>query len=155
VIESNNSRIDDAFSSLRGMLDHENPVELPTTEKVLKQVVSERKAAGQTSPNAGLEDVSNLVDQGANFNGLQRARSDIGNSLNFGTANPGFNAGDLKRVYGAMSRDMEHVVSMSAKEGISPEAAVAALRDANSTAAPIIEFNKSSSSYPASDLMKA
>lgn len=142
VIEGNNSRIDDAFSSLRNMIDHTDPVELPTTEKVLKQIVAERKAAGQSNPKAGLEDVHNLVDEGATFNGLQRARSDIGNSLSFGTANPGFNAGDLKRVYGAMSRDMEHVVSMSAKEGVAPEATVAALKDANATAAPIIEFNK-------------
>ena len=142
VIEDNNSRIDDAFTSLRNMIDHTDTTELPTTEKVLKQIVAERKAAGQSNPKAGLEDVHNLVDEGATFNGLQRARSDIGNSLNFGTANPGFNAGDLKRVYGAMSRDMEHVVSMSAKEGVAPEAAVAALKDANATAAPIIEFNK-------------
>ena len=142
VIEGNNSRIDDAFTQLRGMIDHTEPAELPTTEKVLKQIVAERKAAGQSNPRAGLEDVHNLVDEGATFNGLQRARSDIGNSLNFGTANPGFNAGDLKRVYGAMSRDMEHVVSLSAKEGVAPEAAVAALKDANATAAPIIEFNK-------------
>ena len=142
VIETNNSKIDEAFTQLRDMLDHQQVVELPTTEKVLKQVMAERKSAGQTNPKTGLEDVVNLVNQGANFNGLQRARSDIGNSLNFGTANPGFNAGDLKRVYGAMSRDMEHVVSMSAKEGVPPDAAVAALKDANSTAAPIIEFNK-------------
>lgn len=142
VIEGNNSRIDDAFSALRGMLDKEGTSELPTTEKVLKQIVSERKAAGQSNPKAGLEDVHNLVDQGASFDGLQRARSDIGNSLSFGTANPGFNAGDLKRVYGAMSQDMEHVVSMSAKEGVDPAEAVAALRDANSQAAPLIEFNK-------------
>lgn len=142
VIESNNSRIDDAFSALRGMIDQEGGAELPTTEKIIKQIVSERQAAGHTNPNAGLQDVQNLVDKGATFDGLQRARSDIGNTLNFGEANPGFNAGDLKRVYGAMSRDMEHVVSQSAKEGIEPQAAVTALHDANSTAAPIIEFNK-------------
>lgn len=142
VIENNNSRIDDAFSSLRDMLDQSQLNELPTTEKVFDQIVKERQAAGQGNPKAGLEAVDNLLNQGATFNGVQRARSDVGNSLSFGTANPGFNAGDLKRVYGAMSRDMEHVVSLSAKEGVEPQAAVAALRDANSTAAPIIEFNK-------------
>lgn len=142
VIDSNNSRIDDAFTQLRGMIDHTDPTELPATEQTLKRILVERRAAGQSNPKAGLEDVANLAQSGATFNGLQRARSDIGNSLNFGTANPGFNAGDLKRVYGAMSQDMEHVVSMSAKEGIEPAEAVAALKNANSTAAPIIEFNK-------------
>lgn len=142
VIEDNNSRIDNAFSDLRGMIDQSEPAELPTTAKVVKQIIKERTAAGQTKPNAGLEDVQNLVKKGATFDGLQRARSDIGNTLNFGDANPGFNAGDLKRVYGAMTRDMQNVVSQSAKEGVAPEAAVQALNDANSTAAPIIEFNK-------------
>jgi hypothetical protein len=142
IIEGNNSRIDDSFTSLRNMLDQSAPTELPTTEKVLKQIVAERTAAGQKNPKAGLEDAHNLVDQGATFNGLQRARSDVGNTLNFGEANPGFNAGDLKRVYGGMSRDMEHVVNLSAKEGVDPQVAVAALKDANATAAPIIGFNK-------------
>ena len=145
VIDSNNSRIDDAFSSLRGMIDHEDPVELPTTEKVLKQVVAEREAAGQTSPKSGLEDVSNLVDNGATFNGLQRARSDIGNSLSFGTANPGFNAGDLKRVYGAMSRDMEHArQGRHQKKLNNPQADLLRYQGCRKfdTAAPIIEFNK-------------
>lgn len=142
VIEDNNTRIDNAFSDLRNMIDQSEPAELPTTAKVVKQIIKERTAAGQTKPNAGLEDVQNLVKKGATFDGLQRARSDIGNTLNFGDANPGFNAGDLKRVYGAMTRDMQGVVSQTAKEGVAPEAAVQALNDANSTAAPIIEFNK-------------
>lgn len=142
VIESNNSRIDDAFLSLRNMLDQSGAAELPITEKTLKQIVGERTAAGQTKPKAGLEDIHNLVDQGATFDGLQRARSDIGNTLNFGAANPGFNGGDLKRVYAALSRDMEGVAGQSAKEGVAPQAAVQALKDANATSAPIIEFNK-------------
>lgn len=142
VIENNNQRIDEAFNDLRSMIDHGETAELPTTAKVLKQIVQEREAAGQINAKSGLEDISNLVDKGANFNGLQRARSDVGNSLNFGAANPGFNAGDLKRLYGAMTRDMEGVVAQTAKEGIEPGQAVQALRDANSTAAPIIESNK-------------
>jgi hypothetical protein len=141
VIEGNNSRIDDAFTALRGMIDQE-PVSLPTTEKVLNQIIKDREAAGHTNPKAGLEDVKNLVDKGATFDGLQRARSDIGNTLNFGEANPGFNAGDLKRVYAAMSRDMEGVVGQSAKLGVKPQEAVQALKDANATSAPLIEFNK-------------
>lgn len=142
VIEGNNTRIDEAFSSLRNMLDQSATTELPVTEKILKQIVADREAAGHLNPKAGLEDAHNLVDKGATFDGLQRARSDVGNTLNFGEANPGFNAGDLKRVYAGMSRDMEHVAAQSAKEGIEPQVAVQALKDANATAAPIIESNK-------------
>ena len=144
VVEANNSRVDDAFSSLRGMIDQSEPVgELPRTEAVLREIVKQRSAAGQRNPFAGLEDVKNLVDQGATFDGLQRARSDIGNSLQFGEANPGFNAGDLKRVYGAMSADMDHVVRQSVHPGVAPEAAAQALTKANQTATPLFEFNKS------------
>lgn len=142
VIENNNSRIDEAFNSLRGMIDHTEPVELPNTEKVLKQVVSAREAAGQVNPKAGLEDISNLVDKGATFNGLLRAKSDLSSSVKFGEANPGFSVGDKKMLGGAMARDLEHVVAQSAKEGVAPEAAVSALRNANATAAPIFDFNK-------------
>lgn len=142
VIEGNNSRIDEAFGALRGMLDQSEPALLPTTEKVLGKIIKDRQAAGHTNPAAGLEDVKNLVEKGATFDGLQRARSDIGNSLKFGEANPGFNAGDLKRVYGAMSNDMEGVVRQNIKSGVKPDIAVQALRDANSKSAPLIEFNK-------------
>ena len=144
VVEANNSRVDEAFSSLRGMIDQSEPVgELPRTTAVLGEIVKQRSAAGQRNPFAGLEDVKNLVDQGATFDGLQRARSDIGNSLQFGEANPGFNAGDLKRVYGAMSADMDSVVRQSVHPGVAPEAASRALAQANKTAAPLFEFNKS------------
>lgn len=142
VVEKNNGRIDEAYSGLRAKLDQSEPVALERTAKVVDDIIAARKAAGHVKPESGLEDIKNLADNGATFDGLQRARSDIGNSLNFGTANPGFNAGDLKRVYGAMSKDMEDVAAQSVKGGVKPEQAVQALREAHSTAAPIIEFNK-------------
>jgi hypothetical protein len=143
VIENNNSRIDESFSSLRKMLDQSEPVaELPTTEKVLKGIINEREAAGHTNPASGLENVQNLVDKGATFDALQRARSELGSQLKFGVANPGYNAGDLKRLMTSTKSDMENVVRQSAKEGVNPEEAVQALRDAHTTAGPLMEFNK-------------
>ncbi len=113
VIDANKGRIDDAFTSLRSMLDQSGTTELPVTEKVLKKIIQDREAAGQLNPKAGLEDIHNLVDKGATFDGLQRARS-----------------------------DMEGVVRQSAKEGVDPALAAGALKEANATSAPIIEFNK-------------
>jgi hypothetical protein len=143
VIESNNAKIGEAFSNLRGMIDQSNPSGLPNTSAVLGDIVNQRIAAGQRNPLAGLEDVQNLVNSGATFDGLQRARSDIGNSLDFGQANPGFNKGDLKRIYGAMTADMGNVVRQSVKPGVDPRAAVQTLSDANAAAAPIFDANKS------------
>jgi hypothetical protein len=143
VIENNNNRIGESFDSLRKMLDQSEPVaELPTTEKVLKGILKEREAAGHTNPSSGLENVQKLVDNGATFDALQRARSELGSQLKFGVANPGYNAGDLKRLMTSTKSDMEHVVRQSAVEDVKPEEAVQALRDAHTTAGPLMEFNK-------------
>lgn len=142
VVETNNTKIGDAYNGLRAKIDQSEPVALEKTAKVVDDIVKARKAAGQLKPEAGLEDIKNLADNGATFDGLQRARTDIGNSLNFGTANPGFNAGDLKRIYGAMSEDMKGVVAQSVKPGVKSEEAVRALQDAHAEAAPLMEFNK-------------
>lgn len=185
VIENNNNRIGESFDSLRKMLDQSEPVaELPTTEKVLKGIIKEREAAGHTNPSSGLENVQNLVDKGATFDALQRARSELGSQLKFGVANPGYNAGDLKRLMTSTKADLEHVVRQSfdgssrlpatnalpenhaiingepyhlndngtlggrvqpnigGSRSATPEDAVQALKDAYTTAGPLMEFNK-------------
>lgn len=141
VIDNNNGKIGESFNSLRGMLDQSEPTELPQTSAVLKDILKQRVSAGQVNPQAGLEDIANLTKSGSTFDGLQRARSDIGNQIKFGQANPGFNGGDLKRIYGAMSGDMDTVVRNSAASGVDAEQASAALKQANATAAPLIEQN--------------
>lgn len=142
VIEDNNGKIDQMYSTLRNVIDPEAVTELPRTGKVLDAILKERMSAGQANPQAGLEDVANLVNQGASFNGLQRARSDIGNSINFGTANPGFNKGDMKRLYGAMSSDMDGVVRSNTVPGVTGDQASRVLQAANSGASQLIEHNK-------------
>lgn len=142
VIEDNNGKIDTMYSTLRNVIDPEAVTEIPRTGKVLDAILKDRMSAGQTNPQAGLEDVANLVNQGASFNGLQRARSDIGNSINFGTANPGFNKGDMKRLYAAMSSDMDGVVRANAARGVTGDQASRVLQAANAAASQLIEHNK-------------
>lgn len=142
VIEDNNSKIDAMYSTLRNVIDPEAVTEIPRTGRVLDAILKDRMSAGQTNPQAGLEDVANLVNQGASFNGLQRARSDIGNSINFGTANPGFNKGDMKRLYAAMSSDMDGVVRANTLGGVTGDKASSVLQSANAATAQLIERNK-------------
>lgn len=142
VIEDNNGKIDTLFSTVRKAIDPEAVTEIPRTEKVLGAILKDRISAGQTNPQAGLEDVANLVNQGASFNGLQRARSDIGNSINFGTANPGFNKGDMKRLYAAMSADMDGVVRANTVRGVTGDQASRLLQGANAASSQLIERNK-------------
>lgn len=141
IIESNNARISSGYGVLRAMLDQSQSFLLPKTEKTLAAILKERTAAGKINPISGLEDVERLTKMGATFDGLLRARSDIGDLIEFAKANPGFNKGDLKRLYGAMSADMDAVARRTVKRGINPDRASEALRNANTTAAPLIEFN--------------
>jgi hypothetical protein len=141
IIDSNNVRINEAFGNLRGMIDPEKPVPLPSTTATLKAVLKERAGAGSQNPLAGLEDVKGLTDNGgAGFNGLQRARTALSNQIKWGKANPGFDAGDLIRLRGAMSQDMESLVRQNARG--KPAEAAAALKEANAWASQFIEQNK-------------
>lgn len=168
VIDSNNDKIDGLYSMLRGVINPDQVSSLPRTQAVYNDIIRQRTAAKQANPTEGLSDTASLLRRpqapdygptvlrgvealndvpeagawGASFNGLQRARSDIGNSLNFGTANPGFNKGDLKRLYGAMSGDMEDVVRQNVRPGIDPDQASTFLRSANAGASTLIERNK-------------
>jgi hypothetical protein len=169
TIDNNNQRIDDVYSALRHVIDPEKGVPLERTAATLAAIARERTKAG-LSPTAGLEDVARLVKEGGSpgpastqtvikgpgyhiaedvagppltgFNGLQRARSGVGNTINFGKPKPGYNVGDLKRVYGAMSADMEQAVRKSALPGVHPNQAASVLKKANETASQIIESNK-------------
>lgn len=142
VIQDNKSKIDDAYSDLR--TNHINPdamASLPRTESALKGILRDRGIAGMVNPESGLGDIANLVDKGTSFNGLQRARSDIGSQIDADTINPhpGFHGGDMKLLYRAMTADMEGIARYHAIND--PEEAAAAFRSANSTAQDLINRN--------------
>jgi hypothetical protein len=154
VIAENNAKIDYVYSTLRNVIDPEKATQLPNTAGTLRQIIAERTAAKVVNPEAGLDDIIKLVNpirnakgqitsMGASFNGLQRARSDLGNSINFAAANPGFNVGDAKRLYAAMSQDMMHIAKRNPVPGVTPQQSVDVLRAANAAASQLIERNKS------------
>jgi hypothetical protein len=72
---------------------------------------------------------------------LQRVRSDFGRKTKFGEPNPGFNEGERKSLYGAMSTDMENGVRQAARPGIDGEDAVGALHAAHDAASDLIDQN--------------
>lgn len=153
VIDDNNAKIDYVYSTLRSVIDPDKTTQLPNTAGTLRQIIAARTAAKVSNPEAGLDDVIKLVNPirnnlgqvksvGASFNGLQRARSDLGNSINFAAANPGFNVGDAKRLYAAMSQDMAHIVTRNPVPGVTPKQSLDVLRAANAAASQLIEHNK-------------
>jgi hypothetical protein len=141
MIEDNKGVISEGYNTLRGMIDPNKEFPLTRTKAVLDKIVAARAAAKKLDPAAGLEDVSNLADQGAGFEGLQRARSDYGSKLKFGEPHPGYTEGERKQIYGAMTSDMENIVRQAANNPAKAEEAVGALRSANANAQKIIERN--------------
>jgi hypothetical protein len=144
VIESNNGKIDQTYNDLRtNFIEGHKFAALPNTRTALDAVIKNRRSAGIAKPEAGLDDVTNLLTSGRSFNGLVRARSQVGKVIGLAknNPNPGFDVGDFKRLYAAMSGDMENVVRANARTGVNPVEAVAALRSANAGADEIIGHN--------------
>ena len=142
VIADNNVKIDHAYQSLRGVIDPNAVSPVPATAVALKRIMSERVASRMKTPESGLQDIINLTNNGASFDGLQRARADVGKIIGLAenNPNPGFNVGDFKRLYAAMSGDMERTVRANAT--VHPDVAASALGDANKVAADLVERNK-------------
>lgn len=141
TIESNKTRINDAYDALRGVTDTTKPASFSHTTNTLDAIRGERKRAGK-EPDRGLEDIARLIKEPtADFNGLQRARNDVGHDIAWGKPNPGYNAGDLKRVYGAMSQDMKATVEKNAHPGVPRDLPGAALDLAHETTKGIVGEN--------------
>jgi hypothetical protein len=144
VIESNNGKIDQTYDDLRNnFIEGHKFGALPNTRTALDTIIRNRRSAGLANPEGGLDDVTNLLTSGRSFNGLVRARAQVGKVIGLAknNPNPGFDVGDFKRLYAAMSGDMENVVRANARTGVNPNDAVGALRNANSAADEIIDHN--------------
>jgi len=132
-VDAADARADAAFNSLRGAINADAPVPVPNQAlAVLDDIVAKRNAAGDTGVSIdGLQKVVELLTrpEGATFNGLQRARSDLAKAIKFDQRNGGFNQGDLKRAYEALTEAMENAVRMTAKSD--PDRAVSQLAKAN------------------------
>jgi hypothetical protein len=122
-----------AFRNVRGVINPDQPTAVPSSVvQSLDNVIQNRLAAGETGvPIQGLQNAIELLTrpEGASFNGLQRARTEIGKAIKWDARNGGFITGDLKQVYGALSDAMESAVRQTAKGN--PEDAVALLHQAN------------------------
>lgn len=142
VIDDNNLRIEQHYRALRGVINPNAVSPLARTTAALRGIINERTAAGMTRPERELQDIINLVGRGASFNGLQRARAYVGKVIGLAenNPNPGFNVGDFRRLYAAMTADMEGVARRNAL--YSPDVAANAFRAANRAADQLIERNK-------------
>ena len=132
-IEKADQRADAAFSAVRRAINPDAEIQLPgSLVQDVDAIVQRRLASGETGvPIQGLQSAVELLTrpEGATFNGLQRARSEIGKAIKWDARNGGFITGDLKQVYGTLSDAMEAAVRKSAKG--SPDDAVNLLQKAN------------------------
>lgn len=143
IIDDNNGRIDQVYQALRHVIDPDAVTALSRTRVALDSIFKSRIDARMVKPEAGLQDINKLVNNGASFNGLQRARADVGKIIGLAAnnPNPGFNAGDFKRLYAAMTGDMEGVVRINAK-GVHPNQAAEVWKQAEGAAAQLVDRNK-------------
>lgn len=128
-----------AYTALRSNhIDATQPVKTPTEMVApLSRIVNDRIAAGadeKSIPIKGMQDLVTLLTrpEGATFEGLQRARTELSGAIKWDKQQGGgyYNA-DLKTARGVLTDAMESAVRTSAKDGVDPEAAVAAWKAAD------------------------
>lgn len=108
----------------RTLIDPDAPVGVTDDlAGTLNSVMRERIAAAEGAIPRDLMPIVDIATnpRGVTFNGLQRARSTLAERIDFEEAQ-GFNAGDLKRAYGALTGAMRTVVQKSARNGASQAA---------------------------------
>lgn len=145
-IERSDVRADRAYARLRNQIADGGNAEAPVAREVLaplNNIVQQRIAAGETGiPIDGLTKAIDLLTrpQGASFNGLQRARTEISKAINWEQRNQGFITGDLKQTYNALTDAMEQTVRQTATR--SPDEAAQALTHANGLFGRISDQNR-------------
>jgi len=129
IIQANKKTIDDNFNGLRAAVDTEAPIAPNNLRQAVIDIARSRQASGWQNPAAGLDNFVNLVGDGASFSGLQRARSELADTIDFGAAHGGFTAGDKKQLMAAISKDMETAVRTNARGD--PDEAISLYKNAN------------------------
>lgn len=135
---------DDAFTQLRkSYIYADKPVPVNNSAiSVLSKIVNEREAAGASGVNLkGIDEAVNLLTrpEGATFNGLQRAKTNITKAIDYDLQHGGFFQGDLKRVEGVLNRQIKETVKIASKGD--PKASLAALEGANQRFASTLAEN--------------
>jgi hypothetical protein len=132
-----------AYSSVRKAVDQTMPVNVSDIlTPALTRIQAVRAAAGETSELGGhLGSVVELAGRpGVTFDGLQRARSQLGRAIQWDKRNGGMAAGDLKQAYGAMTQALETTVQATAKG--KPQQALALFKAADNRFAKTMATNK-------------
>jgi hypothetical protein len=123
-----------AYRDFKGLIEPTKPVKeaLVPLQDAFSQIMPERLAAGETGIGK-LKPVANLLQrpEGVTFDGLQRARSQISKAIKFDSREGGFEGGDLKRMYGALTDSMATAARSAARTN--PDAAVSAWKMADQT----------------------
>lgn len=115
--------------------------------RTLNGIMRARTAAGEAGLPRDLNPIAELATnpRGATFNGLQRARNTLAQRIDF-EAGQGFDVGDLKRAYGAVTQAMRSAVQQSARNGAGP-AALGAFERAEANFGRLADANRSLSGF--------
>jgi len=113
----------------------------------LNRVMRSRVAAGEGALPKSLAPIMELATnpKGATFNGLQRARNTLAQQIDF-EAGQGFDVGDLKAAYGAITKAMRNSVEVNAKNG-AKTAALSAFDKAEANFGKLADVNAQLSGF--------
>lgn len=140
-VEKNRAMQDAGYTALRGLINPNKPVEMaPSVGTALNDIIRARTSAGQSGIPSDLMPIAELATRpgGVTFSGLQRARSVLADRIEFEAAQ-GFDTGDLKLAYGALSEAMQSAVQASVKGN--PQQAIAAFQKAETQFGTLAETN--------------
>jgi hypothetical protein len=133
-IDDMDSEADGAYKLLRAAINPDKPVDVTAkVSPLLNSIMKMRQAAGETPLGGHLDTVADLMTRpgGVTFNGLQRARSQIGKAINWDARNEGMAVGDLKRLQGSLTAALEEAARLSAKNQSRSSRAVNLLKAAD------------------------
>ena len=143
-VASNKAAQSQNYEDLYKVINPNKPVPLPMGDlnKVITTIEKSRIAAGEAKDfPRELMPLYELATrpQGASFAGLQRARTALSDYIDFEAAR-GFNVGDLKKGYGALTKALETAAMKAAPKG-KQQAALVAFKDADAAFAKLAEVN--------------
>jgi hypothetical protein len=127
-------KADEAYKVLRAAIHPDKPVDV--TAKVaplLDSIMKRRAAAGEGELGGYLTVAADLMTRpgGVTFNGLQRARSQLGKAIDWDEARGGMSVGDLKLLYGDMTEALKLAARKASKNQKRGNRAVNLLVDAD------------------------
>lgn len=106
------ARVKDAYDTVDRLVNPNIPTDLSETRKVAQQIATQRQGSALTVPGNAVSQVMDGLTRpgGLTYGGIKGLRTNIGEMLKQGQLPADTSQGELKRIYGALSSDLQTAV---------------------------------------------